>query len=333
MLPISRPATQEEVPIIDLKFFQFKDEGEKAALVRQISDACRNAGFFYIVNHGIAPESVKDMFDAADEFFSLPKEKKEEVALKNSQKKFRGYLPSFHKGSDPKLKENLQEAFQVHLELPPDDPDVIAGLPLHGPNPWPSAMPTLKGRMLGYQKELRGLGLRLLGLLALGLGLPEDRFEEFFKKPILHLRLLHYPPQKPDDSPDHIGTRAHTDTGVITILAQDNTGGLEILLKSGEWVTAPPVENAYIINLGEWMKKWTDGIFSATPHRVINRYGNERYSVPFFLNPDYRTTFTPLVKNPDPRPHQFNELIPNVNNLCYGDWIVDVYSRIYHKPD
>ena len=104
-------------------------------------------------------------------------------------------------------------------------------------------------------------------------------------------------------------------------------------MKSGEWVTAPPVKGAYVVNLGELMKAWSDGIFTATPHRVINRYGQERYSVPYFVNPSYHTSFAPHVKNTHPQPPRFKALIPNEKGLPYGEWLVDVYSRIYHKPE
>ncbi len=332
MLPLSRPATTAEIPIIDLHGLDFAGESDKREAAQAIAEACKEAGFFYIVNHGVEPAAIADMFAAARTFFDLPLEKKEEVSLKSSGNRFRGYLPSFHKGDDPNLKENLQEAYQIHTELPPDDPDVLARLPLHGPNPFPSAMPDLKPRMLAYQRKLEQLGQGLLRLMAIGLGLPETHFESYFRKPMPMLRLLHYPPQKPDESGDHIGTRAHTDTGALTILAQDDTGGLEILLNSGEWVTAPPVKDAYIVNLGELMKAWTDGIFIATPHRVINRYGQERYSVPYFVNPSYHTSFAPHVKNTHPQPPRFKALIPNEKGLPYGEWLVDVYSRIYHKP-
>jgi isopenicillin N synthase-like dioxygenase len=146
------------------------------------------------------------------------------------------------------------------------------------------------------------------------------------------LRLLHYPPQKPDDSPERIGTRAHTDTGGITILSQDEVGGLEVMLKTGEWVSVPPKEHSYVINLGEVMSKWSDGVFAATPHRVINRYGVERYSVPYFVNPEYYASFEPKVNNTGARDEKFEALISNKGHKCYGDWIMEVYTRIYNDP-
>ena len=170
-------------------------------------------------------------------------------------------------------------------------------------------------------------------LFALGLGLPEDKFDEYFHKPMLMLRLLHYPPQAPDESGDHIGTRPHTDTGCFTILAQDQIGGLEILTKSGEWVFVPPLPGSYVVNIGEMMKAWTDGIFASTPHRVVNRYGAERYSVPFFVNPDYDAIFRPLIRNPDPvEAPKLHSTIDTDKDIKCGDWMVQLYSRIYPAP-
>ena len=126
MLPISRPATASEVPVIDLRGARFASDAEKRDVANKVTHACKEAGFFYIIDHGVDPEAVKDMFLAARQFFDLPLEAKEEVSLKKSDFNFRGYLPSFHKGEDPNLKENLQEAFQVHRDLPADDPDVVA---------------------------------------------------------------------------------------------------------------------------------------------------------------------------------------------------------------
>ncbi|MGZ5899452.1 MAG: isopenicillin N synthase family dioxygenase [Reyranella sp.] len=332
MLPQSRPPRPSEIPVIDLKGWRFDSSADRQAVADSLAKACREVGFFYIVNHGVAAASVDDMFGAARSFFDLPPKDKGEVALAR-QKNFRGYIPPFHKGRDPNLKENMQEAFQIHLELPPDDPDVLAGKPMHGPNPWPSAMPDLKPRMLDYQRQLWELGQQMLHLFALGLGLPEDTFDEYFHKPMLMLRLLHYPPQAPDESGDHIGTRPHTDTGCFTILAQDQIGGLEILTKSGEWVFVPPLPGSYVVNIGEMMKAWTDGIFASTPHRVVNRYGAERYSVPFFVNPDYDAIFRPLMRNPDPvEAPKLHSTIDTDKDIKCGDWMVQLYSRIYPAP-
>jgi len=333
MLPESRLATLSEIPIIDLKGLKFSTEAEKRAVGEEMVAAAKNAGFFYISDHGIPQSEIDGIFTATRQFFDLPSEAKEEVSIKKAGKTFNGYLPAAHKGTDAKIKGDLHEAYQCHAELPQDDPAVKAGLPLHGANPWPSRMPELKRTALNYQDKVWALADVMLGLFALGLGLPEKYFHSHFQKPTYMLRLLHYPPQRPDDSSEALGTRAHTDTGAFTILAQDEVGGLEVLLKTGEWVLAPPIKGCYTINIGDVMKMWTDGVFQSTPHRVVNRYGRERYSVPFFANPDYHTAFKPLIKNPDSKPGNFESLFPNTGGLSYGDWIVQVYSRIYNNPE
>ncbi|MGE0715169.1 MAG: isopenicillin N synthase family dioxygenase [Alphaproteobacteria bacterium] len=332
MLPEARAPRPGEIAVIDLAEIDSPDPAVRARLAEEVARASRDVGFFYIVNHGIPAASVAHMFDTAEKFFDLPVEAKNEVAIAKSPL-FRGYIPSNHIGTDPKLKANLQEAFQIHLDLPPDDPDVRAGKPMHGPNPWPSAMPRLKPDMTAYQQQMWALGRKLLPLFAIGLGLAPDALDRFFTKPMIMLRLLHYPPQAPDDSTESIGTRAHTDTGVFTILAQDTVGGLEIMTKSGEWITMPPIPDSYVVNLGEMMKAWSDAIFTSTPHRVVNRYGLERYSVPFFVNPDFETAFTPLVTNPNPVDvPQFHSSLDRTKGIRIGDWMVSLYSRIYPSP-
>ncbi len=332
MLPQARAPHPGEIAIIDLSDIDSPDAAKRARLAAEVARASREVGFFYIVNHGIGPGAVQRMFDVAEEFFGLPLEAKTEVSISKSPL-FRGYIPSNHIGVDQKLKANLQEAFQIHLDLPANDPDVVAGKPMHGPNPWPSAMPSLKADMTDYQGQLWALGQKMLPLFAIGLGLPEDTFAPFFRKPMIMLRVLHYPPQAPDDSTESIGTRAHTDTGVFTILAQDTVGGLEILTKGGEWITVPPIPGSYVVNIGEMMKAWSDAIFTSTPHRVVNRYGLERYSVPFFVNPDYDTVFAPLVTNPEPVDlPQFHSSLDRTKNIKIGEWMVELYSRIYPSP-
>jgi isopenicillin N synthase-like dioxygenase len=237
--------------------------------------------------------------------------------------------PTFQ-ASKEELKGNLYEAFQIHAEFPKDDPDVLAGKPLHTQNPWPSAMPQLRDEMLGYFAELQTLADKMLKLFALGLDMPEDGLDQYFRKPMTQLRLIHYPPQPANDPGENIGLRPHTDSGAFTILAQDRVGGLEVLTRSQEWIQVPPLENSYVINLGEMMKIWTDGIFQATPHRVVNTSGAERYSIPFFMNPDFDARIRPLVKNPQPsEAPAFATTVTASDNQTCGGILVPLYDRIW----
>lgn len=329
MLPIARKVTFDEVPVIDLQPMFSGDPAERGALARKVAQACHDVGFFYIVNHRIPPAAVAGMFEAAEAFFALPAESKLEVDLVR-QPNYRGYIPPDHKGDDERIKKNLQEVFQINIELPEEDPDSRASERLYGPNPWPSALPWLRERMLGYYAELSALAYEMMQILALGLDLPEKTFHPFFRKPLMLLRLLHYPPQDPEDASGKMGTRPHTDTGAFTILTQDKTGGLEVMNRAGEWIGVPPLDGSFVVNIGEMMKVWSDGIYSATPHRVVNRYGAERYSVPFFANPDFDARISPLLTNPDPvDAPEFESSVARKQDYTCGALLLNTYRRIW----
>jgi len=332
MIEATRPAKLDEIPIIDLKNFNYATTAERDRVVAEISAACKQAGFLYIINHGIEPAAIDRIYNVARNFFALPEDDKEEISIKKSGYAFSGFLPTAHIGSDPTMKSDLHESFQIQANLPEAGTDAKAVAPLDEGNLWPSAMPSLRDDVLEYRNQVTKLGYHLLELLAAGVGLPTNTFTSRASDPVSMLRLLHYPPQNKIEEGGALGTRAHNDTSIITILAQDSVGGLEILLKNGEWVSAPPVKYSYIINIGDLMQAWTDGVYVSTPHRVINRSGAERYSVPFFMNPNYRETFAPIMKNAQPVTETFQSLIKNPQNLCYGDWVTEVYSRIYNDP-
>jgi isopenicillin N synthase-like dioxygenase len=328
-LPSARPLSLAEVPVIDLGPMRSRLASERRRIAREIAAACRESGFFYIANHGIPTALVDEMFDAARRFFALPIDEKMEVSLLRSAN-YRGYLPMKMMGADPSIKGNLHEGFQIHLELGPDHPQVAAGKPLHGANQWPRAMPSLREKMLRYHARLHEFALELLEMFALGLDLPERIFHRFFTLPMMQYRFLHYPPQGPTDPGDHLGTRPHTDAGAFTILAQDAIGGLEILLRNGEWIRVPPIADTFVVNIGEMMKVWTDGIFASTPHRVVNRYGEERYSMPFFATPDFDAVITPIIANPAraSAPEFATSVDPGKGMTC-GEILLRVYTRIW----
>lgn len=247
---------------------------------------------------------------------------------------YRGYLTMKTLGNDPEFKGNVHESFHVWQEHEPDDPDVLAGKPLHDRNQWPSQMPELRQEVLTYVGEVTDLARNMLKVVALGIDLPEDTFLKFFDTPISLLRFIHYPPQDASDMDGRYGVRPHTDNGVFTLLAQDDTGGLGILGADGAWMSAPPVRNSYVVNLGEMMKVWTNGLFLATPHRVINRYGKERYSIPFFLNPRYDALIEPiLIHKGDKIEPVFHTTVSREEPSICGDILTRLYRRIWPSLD
>lgn len=269
----------QRIPVIDLG---------AADASAEIGRACETAGFLYVTGHGVPAEVVDGVFAAARWFFGRPLPEREALDVAGSPC-FRGHVPMGITG--PGVPRRLVEAFQVMLDLGPDDPDVRAGSVMHGPNRWPEG-PAFRAALEDYYAAMTGLTDRLLGAFARALDLEPGHFRPFFRKPLTQLRLLHYPPQPPDE--DAQGVEAHTDTGAFTILLQDDIGGLEVRNRAGDWIAATPVPGSFVINIGDMMQSWTDGRFVSTPHRVANRSGRDRISVPFFANPDYDAVVVPL---------------------------------------
>lgn len=321
MLPTASKLAFTDVPVVDMAPAWSNDPAARRRLATDIAEACGRVGFMYIKNHGMAQADIDAIFKTAQDFHNLPLEAKMEVSLtKNNHAQ--GYLHGMTKGTEKTISANLQEAFQIRRPLAEDDPDLLAGKPIHGRIPWPSAMPDLQPRMMAYYDKINKVGYELLRLFELSLDFPEDHLKQFFKKDMNSLRLLHYPPQKPDEDGVHLGARAHTDTNAFTILAQDSNGGLEVRNREGEWVGIPPIDGTFVVNVGEVLKVWTDGVFSSTLHRVINRSGNRRYSIPFFMYPSYDAVIRPLIKNPDPSniaPENLHTSMPRDKPFVYGE--------------
>ena len=156
----------------------------------------------------------------------------------------------------------------------------------------------------------------------MALGLEEAYFDPFYRRPLFQLSLLHYRPPKSLRQEDiEIGAGEHRDTGAFTLLMQDDTGGLEVARKDGEWVAAPPIPGAYVINIGDMMMRWTNGRFVSTPHRVVNRALKPRYSIPFFANPDYDVTIAPIEALLAPGE------TPRYEPLQNGPYMVEFYNK------
>jgi isopenicillin N synthase-like dioxygenase len=272
-----------------------RDPVATTRVIAEIGRACESAGFFYVVDHGVPHDSIDAIFAAARAFFALPQQRRDALDVHRSPN-FRGYVPMGFKGSG--VPQRLLEAFQIMLELGPDDPDVRAGSVMHGPNVWPADGPgfsasAFRAAMERYYADVWRLSERALGAFACALGQEADYFQGYFTKPLTQLRLLHYPPQAPEAGAQ--GVEAHTDPGALTILMQDSVGGLEAHNRAGHWIAAPPLPYSFVINVGDMMQRWTDGRFASTPHRVANRTGQGRFSIPFFVNPDYDATIAPVL--------------------------------------
>ncbi len=312
-----RAATRDELPVLDLGPLL---RGEPIdALARQLRHACETIGFFYVSNHGVPQVVVDNVFAATKRFFALPEA--ERLKIKLDDRFRRGFMP-YGINQHPGFAPDLKESYEYALDLPLTDPDVVAELPLHGPNRWPADMPWLREAAEAYFNETMALGKRLLRVFALSLELDEGFFLQYMKKPMVQTRLFHYPPQPPVARDAEFGVAPHSDYGMITLLTQDPIGGLELRKRDGEWVAAPWIEGTFVINLGDMFKVWTNDVYVSNLHRVVNRSGRERYSIPTFFNLDYNAPVACLPKCQSPeRPAKYAP-------IKSGDYLVSRFKSV-----
>ena len=286
----------DEIPIIDFAPFLSGDAAARKAVALKIGEACRNIGFFYLTGHGVPAAMAEAVFREARRFFALPAAQKQQIAIEKSAC-HRGYFALGGENLDPaKQREagDFKEGLKIGRDLSPEHPLVKAGTPLHGPNQWPGDLPGWQETMQGYYDALVKLGREIMHAFALALELPENHFDRWLTGPMATLGPLHYPPQLGRITSARIGAGAHTDFGCLTILAQDPVGGLQVRNSAGSWIDAPYVEGSFVVNIGDMMERWTNGVFSSTQHRVINTSGRDRYSLPFFFDPVFDADLTCL---------------------------------------
>ena len=311
-----RKASAAEVPVLDMS--QWLAGGSPDQLVKELYSACIGTGFFYIKGHGMPTPVIDNAFAAAQRYFALPEA--ERLKDKIDEKFRRGYMP-YGVNQHPGYAPDMKHSFDFGTDLPLTDPDVAAGLPLHGPNKWPADKPWLREAAQAYFEHTSTIGHQLLKIFALALEQDEHFFLQWTQKPMMQSRLFHYPAQDLAGEISH-GVAPHTDYGMITILAQDPIGGLELLLKTGEWIAAPYIEDTLVVNLGDLFKVWTNDKFVSNQHRVFNRTGKERYSIPTFFNLDYRTPVACL-------PHCVSADCPaKYEPILAGDYLVSRFRDV-----
>ncbi|KAJ4390980.1 hypothetical protein N0V93_004579 [Gnomoniopsis smithogilvyi] len=291
------------IPLIDFADFYSQDPKVKQKLVDQVRESCLYNGFFQIKNHRVPIEQQRDALTCAKDLFALDLSEKQRVS-KDKNTWNRGYemLRSqiLEEGTQPELKEG----FYIGDEISKDHPYFINKKLNSGPNQWPDILgEEFAQKTMAYYKSTVNLAADLLKVLALSLDLKEDYFANFMAGAVATMRLLHYPPQPPDaDEKLSRGIGAHTDFGAITLLLQDSVDGLQVWDKhSSSWVDVEPIEGALVINLGNLMSRWTNEKYKSNVHRVINKSGRERYSIPLFVsgNPDYVVECISTCKRPE----------------------------------
>lgn len=284
------------IPILDASALTTGDAGSKATLVRDFGDAYRTVGFSYLVNHGIDVDLIAAMFAESRRFHALSHEEKMAIELDAAN---RGFLP-INTSTDVNTEladvtaPNQSESFLAMGEHAPDSAEVLRGDYLAGQNRWPD-LPGFADVVMEYHAAMCRLGRQMMGIAAEALGADAEPIVEAFASPIASVRMLYYPPQAADSPTGMFGSAPHRDFGCLTFLAQDNRGGLAVGTPSGEWIEVPPLEGSFVLNVGDMLHQWSNGEFLSTPHRVINRSGGPRYSIPFFFDPHDSTMISPLA--------------------------------------
>nr|XP_043619181.1 2-oxoglutarate-dependent dioxygenase citB-like isoform X4 [Erigeron canadensis]XP_043619182.1 2-oxoglutarate-dependent dioxygenase citB-like isoform X4 [Erigeron canadensis] len=235
-----------------------------ATSVSLLKQACMDSGFFYVTNHGISQEFMEQVFNQSKKFFDLPLDEKMKL-LRNE--KHRGYTPVLDELLDPdnQLQGDHKEGFYIGIELPEDDPE--AQRSFYGPNLWPGSdiLPGWRQTMEKYHQEAMQVVRKIARLIALALDLDTNYFDqpEMLGKPIAILRLLHYGSQLSDPAKGIYGAGAHSDYGLITLLAIDKVSGLQICKdKDAEpqvWEYVEPLKGAFVVNLGDMLERWSNG--------------------------------------------------------------------------
>ena len=303
-----------EIPVLDVAPLIAGED--TTDLAQAFARAYGETGFAYIIGHGIDPALRAAVFDASRRFHALPEATKQAIALDRNH---RGYI-AINTSTDVTTdlaevtKPNQSASFMMMREDAKADP----GIYLSGPNKWPD-LPGFRATCEAYVRAMQGLGRKLMRLALQSLDVTDHKILDAFDTPTIWLRLLHYPPQSPQAPDDLYGSAPHKDFGCLTLLAQDDVGGLQVQTPKGDWVDAPPLEDAFIVNVGDMLHRLSNGRLLSTPHRVINTTGRERYSVPFFYDPHVSTEIAPLSGTGIPRfdPMNFGEFLRSELEASY----------------
>jgi isopenicillin N synthase-like dioxygenase len=323
-------STLRSLPVIDIA--PLLEGGRRGGgIAREIERACRDTGFFYISGHGVGTDVVARLDRASRAFFALPHEEKMTIAMARGGRAWRGFFPVG--GELTSGKPDLKEGVYFGTELDADDPRVRAGVPMHGGNLWPTAVPELKPAVLDFMARTTRAAHAVMRGVALSLGLDEDYFADTYTAdPTVLFRVFHYPPARAVDGEWGVGE--HTDYGLLTLLAQDDCGGLQVKARDG-WIEAPPIPDTLVCNIGDMLDRLTGGFYRSTPHRVRNVSGRDRLSFPLFFDPSFDAVIEPLPERAsavqDDSAQRWDRANVHVFRGTYGEYLLGKVGKVF--PD
>jgi isopenicillin N synthase-like dioxygenase len=323
------------LPIVDIAPFlgaptsttDLADDAGNA--VATLDAACREIGFFGLTGHGIDPALFDRLDAAARSFIALPESVKSEIAMAKAGRAWRGWFPLY--GEMTSGRPDGKEGIYFGIDHPPDHPHVLDGSLLHGSNLYPVEPADLGPAVVTWLDALRPVADAVMSAMAVALGLEPSWFAEHVTgDPTILFRIFHYPPQSATDT--EWGVAEHTDYGLLTLLAQDDLGGLEVHTRDGSWMSVDPVPGVLVCNLGDMLERLTRGRYRSTPHRVRNTSDAHRFSYPYFFDPSWDAT-VPTLPLPDvddePAPARWDDVDPIAWEGTYGDYLSAKVAKVF----
>ena len=310
---------REAIPVIEISRIRSlgargtADEAAVAAVGRALLAASQQTGFFYIAGHGVPPATIARAVAAAQAFFALPLEQKQRVQVNG---RHRGFLRQGGAVMRDDVKPDLKESFNWAFEVPEGSPLMRPDRPLIGPNLWPDDMPALRRELYAYYEEVVACARDLLRAFALALDLPADFFADKFDCPMARGSAIYYPPQPPGLGTSQFGVGPHSDYGCLTLLWQDDSGGLQVQGRDGAWIMAHPLPGTFVCNVGDLLARWSNDRFVSTPHRVVNASGRARFSLPVFFDPNPETVIDPADLLPPGAPARYRPVTAGAHLLA-----------------
>jgi isopenicillin N synthase-like dioxygenase len=320
----------DSLPVIDIAPLFGRDAAARAKTAADIGEACRDLGFFYAAGHAISSATMASLMAASRRFFALPEAEKMKIAMAHGGRAWRGFFPVG--GELTSGRPDIKEGVYFGEELGPDDPRVKAGLPLHGANLFPEAAPEMKPAVMTFMREAEQSAHAIMEGVAMSLGLDAQYFRRTYTaQPTMLIRIFHYPASAPGKG---WGVGEHTDYGLLTLLAQDDIGGLAVKTPHG-WIDAPPIPGALVCNIGDMLDRLTAGAYRSTPHRVLNASGRSRLSFPFFFDPGFDARIVPLPDHAqyvhDDSSERWDRANVHTFSGTYGDYLLGKVSKVF--PD
>jgi len=324
-------ASAGDVPVIDVSAL-VAGTPAREAVAAEIGRACRAEGFFYVTGHGVEASTCDRPVAASRRFFALDQATKMQWRMSLGGRAWRGYFPAG--GELTSGRPDWKEGLYLGAELPDDDPRVLSRTPLHGRNLFPT-VPGFREAVLDYLDALTRLGHALMEGVALSLGLDAGYFAgRYTADPLILFRIFNYPSRPAPGREVRWGVGEHSDYGLLTILWQDDVGGLQVKTPDG-WVDAPPSPGSFVCNIGDMLDRMTGGLYRSTPHRVaLNTSGRDRLSMPFFFDPHFEARvrpiegLTPSAAAQD-RAARWDGANIHAFDGTYGDYLLGKVSRVF----